>query len=138
MLALHGHLFDITGKARPIYKFLCLNYALYFFLVCSVDGFKYFITQWSQYYDAVSFEDEAIIEDKITAEVTVLMEFAWTVLAVVGPSTEDSLIQQVLCAVFLTFFFDSVSVDGEFDFTDEADLKLFQMCAAFGWYTNSW
>ena len=67
------------------------------------------------------FEDEAIIEDKITAEVPVLMEFAWTILAVVGPSTEDSLFQQVLCAVFLTFFLYSVGIDGAFDSTDEAD-----------------
>ena len=49
------------------------------------------------------------------------MEFAWTIFAVVGPSTEDILFQQVLRAVILTFFLDSVGIVGAFDSTDEAD-----------------
>ena len=65
------------------------------------------------------------------------MEFVWTILAVVRPSTEDSLFQKVLCAVFLTFCLDSVGFDGAFDSTDEADFMLFRLGAAFGWNTNS-
>ena len=84
-----------------------------------------------------TFEDEAIIEEKITGEVPVLIEFIWTIVAVVGPSTEDSLFQQVLCAVFQTFFLDSVGNDGAFDSTDEADVMFSRLCAAFGWNKNS-
>ena len=65
------------------------------------------------------------------------MEFVWTILAIVGPSTEDKLFQQVLCAVFLIFFLDSVGIDGPFNPSDKAHFMLFMFCAAFWWNENS-